>query len=102
MLFCMLAHYVESHMRRRLAPLLFDDEDPTGAEARRASVVAPAWASDSARRKARTKRADEGRPVHSFRSLLRDLATVTKNRVAPRLPGAELFDVIARPIELQR
>ncbi len=71
-LLCMLAHYVEWHMRRRLAPLLFDDEDPAGTEARRTSVVAPARASDSARRKARTKRADEGRPVHGFRSLLRD------------------------------
>ena len=101
-LLCMLAYYVEWHMRRRLAPLLFDDEDPTGAEAQRTSVVAPARASDSARRKARTKRTDEGRPVHSFRSLLRDLATVTRNRVAPRLPGAEPFDVIARPTELQR
>ena len=101
-LLCMLAYYVEWHMRRRLAPLLFDDEDPTGAEAQRTSVVAPARVSESARRKARTKRTDEGRPVHSFRSLLRDLATVTKNRVAPRLPGAEPFDIIARPTELQR
>ena len=101
-LLCMLAYYVEWHMRRRLAPLLFDDEDPTGAEAQRASVVAPARVSDSARRKARTKRTDEGWPVHSFQSLLRDLATVTKNRVAPRLPGAESFDVLAQPTELQR
>ena len=101
-LLCMLAYYVEWHMRRRLAPLLFDDEDPAGAEAQRASVVAPAQVSESARRKARRRRTDEGRPVHSFRSLLRSLATVTKNRVAPRLPGAEPFDVLARPTELQR
>ena len=101
-LLCMLAYYVEWHMRRQLAPLLFDDEDPAGAEARRTSVVAPARVSDSARRKALTKRTDDGQPVHSFRSLLRDLATITKNRVAPRLPGAEPFDVIARPTELQR
>ncbi len=101
-LLCMLAHYVEWHMRRRLAPLLFDDEDPAGAEAQRTSVVAPARVSESARRKARTKRTEEGWPVHSFQSLLRDLATVTKNRVVPRLPGAEPFDVLARPTELQR
>ena len=101
-LLCMLAYYVEWHMRRRLAPLLFDDEDPAGAEAQRTSVVAPARVSESARRKARTKRTEEGWPVHSFQSLLRDLATVTKNRVAPRLPGAEPFDVLARPTELQR
>ena len=101
-LLCMLAYYVEWHMRRRLAPLLFDDEDRAGAEAARTSVVAPARVSQSARRKARRKRSDEGRPVHSFRTLLRDLATVTKNTVAPRLPGAEPFDILARPTELQR
>ena len=101
-LLCMLAYYVEWHMRRRLAPLLFDDEDRAGAEAARASVVAPARVSESARRKARRKRTDDGRPVHSFRTLLGDLATVTKNRVAPRLPGAEPFDLLARPTELQR
>ena len=101
-LLCMLAYYVEWHMRRRLAPLLFDDEDRAGAEAARASVVAPARASESARRKARRKRSEQGWPVHSFRTLLRNLATVTKNRVAPRLPGAEPFDLLTRPTELQR
>ena len=101
-LLCMLAHYVEWHMRKRLAPLLFDDEDPAAAEAARPSVVAPARVSESARRKAARKRTGEGRPVHSFRTLLRDLATVTRNRVAPRLPGAEPFDLLTRPTELQR
>ena len=101
-LLCMLAYYVEWHMRRRLAPLLFDDEDRAGAEAARASVVAPARGSESARRKARRKRTDEERPVHSFRTLLRDLATVTRNRVVPRLPGAQPFETLTRPTELQR
>ena len=101
-LVCMLAYYVEWHMRRRLAPLLFDDEDRVGAGAARTSVVAPARVSESARRKARRKHTDDGRPVHSFRTLLGDLATVTKNRVAPRLPGAEPFELLTRPTELQR
>ena len=101
-LLCMLAYYVEWHMRRRLAPLLFDDEDQAGAEAARASVVAPAKGSASARRKAQRKRTEDGHPVHSFRTLLGDLATVTKNRVAPQLPGAESFDLLTRPTELQR
>ncbi len=101
-LLCMLAYYVEWHMRERLAPLLFDDEDPAGAAADRASVVAPAQVSDSAQRKARRKRTDDGRPVQSFRSLLGDLATVTKNTVTPRLPGAEPFELLARPTEPQR
>ncbi len=101
-LLCMLAYYVEWHMRERLAPLLFDDQDPAAAEAARASVVAPARVSESAQRKAARKRTDDGRPVHSFRTLLRDLATVTQNRVVPRLPGAQPFDLLARPTELQR
>ena len=101
-LLCMLAYYVEWHMRKRLAPLLFDDEDKAGAEAARTSVVAPAKASESARRKAQRKRTGDGQPVHSFRTLLSDLATITKNRVAPRLPGAEPFDLLTRPTELQR
>ena len=98
----MLAYHVEWHMRERLAPLLFDDEDRAGAEAARPSVVAPARVSESARRKAARKRTGEGRAVHSFRTLLRDLATVTRNRVAPRQSGAEPFDLLTRPTELQR
>ena len=81
----MLAYYVEWHMRRRLVPLLFDDEDRTGAEAARPSVVTPARVSASARRKTRRKRTDDGRPVHTFRTLLGDLATATKNRSQLRI-----------------
>ena len=100
-LLCMLAYHVEWHMRRRLAPLLFDDGDPAGAEAARPGPVAPARVSESARRKARRKRNGDGRPAQSFRSLLGNLATVTKNTVSPRLPGAEPFEILARPTELQ-
>ena len=100
-LLCMLACYVEWHMRQCLAPLLFDDEDPAGAEAARASVVAPAQVSEAAQRKARRRRSDDGDPVHSFRTLLDDLATVTRNRVEPRLPGADPFELLARPTDVQ-
>ncbi|MGH7630961.1 MAG: IS1634 family transposase, partial [Gemmatimonadales bacterium] len=72
---CMLAYYVEWHMRRALAPLLFDDDDQAAAEAERRSVVAPAQRSPRAKAKALTKRTDEGEPVHSFQSLLRHLRT---------------------------
>ena len=96
---CMLAWYVEWHMRRKLRPVLFDDEDAEGA--RRPSVVAPARVSPSARAKAATKRAPDGDPVHSFRTLLGDLATITRNTVAPRLPRAEPFQVTTRPTPLQ-
>jgi hypothetical protein len=78
---CMLAYYVEWHMRQALAPLLFDDDDKAAGEARRASVVAPAQRSPKARRKAHTQQTDDGMPVHSFQTLLQDLATVAKNRI---------------------
>jgi len=78
---CMLAYYVEWHMRQALAPLLFDDDDKAAGEARRSSVVAPAQRSPTAQRKARTQQTDEGMPVHSFQTLLQDLATMAKNRI---------------------
>ncbi len=99
---CMLAYYVEWHMRQKLKPMLFDDEDAEGAEARRPSVVAPAEVSASARAKAATKRTHGGDPVHSFRTLLDDLATITRNTVAPRLAGAQPFQVTTRPTPLQK
>ena len=98
-LLCMLAYYLEWHMRRSLAPLLFDDHDP--ASAQRSSSVAPATTSPAAQKKARTKRTDDGSPVHSFRTLLDDLATIAKNRLTPRLPGAQTFNLITRPTPLQ-
>ena len=101
-LLCMLAYYVEWHMRRKLKPMLFDDEDAEGAEARRPSVVAPAKVSLSARIKAAAKTTSDGDPVHSLSTLIDDLATITRNTVAPRLPGAESFQVTTRPTPLQR
>jgi hypothetical protein len=79
---CMLAYYLEWHMRRALAPILFDDHDKPAAEAERSSVVAPARRSRAARRKAAHQRTDDGLPVHSFQSLLADLATITHNTMA--------------------
>jgi hypothetical protein len=79
---CMLAFYVEWHMRQALKPILFDDHDKAEADAARTSIVAKAQRSAAARRKALTKRTEDGLPVHSFRSLLGDLATVTHNTMA--------------------
>ncbi len=98
---CMLAYYVEWHMRRDLAPLLFQDEQRAEAEAHRPSVVAPAPRSASATAKDRTKRTRDGHTVQSFRDLLRDLATVAKNRVQPTAPKAPAFDVMTTPTSLQ-
>ncbi len=99
---CMLAYYVEWHMRQALAPLLFDDEDKALGQALRPSVVAPARISPKAQRKARTRRTEDDLPVHSFQTLLADLATLVKNRIQPKLPGAEAFDQITRPTALQQ
>src|SRR6516165_6427994 len=79
---CMLAYYVEWHMRQALKPILFDDHDKADADAARTSIVAKDKRSKAADRKARTKRTDDGLPVHSFRSLLGDLATITHNTMA--------------------
>jgi hypothetical protein len=68
--------------REALKPILFDDHDKAEADAARTSIVAKAQRSEAARRKARTKRTDDGLPVHSFRSLLGDLTTVTHNTMA--------------------
>jgi len=96
---CMLAHYVEWHMRKALAPVLFDDDDPQAAQAQRDSIVTPAQRSPKAQRKARRKRTDEGWPVHSFQTLLQDLATVTKNQMRM---AEQSFDIITTPTDLQQ
>jgi len=80
-LVCMLAYYVVWHMKRALAPVLFADADPAGATAARASIVAPAERSPAARHTVARLATDDGTPLHSFRTLLRDLATLTRNRV---------------------
>ena len=99
-LICLLAYYVEWHLRRVLAPLLFDDEQRGGTHP--PSPVAPAQRSAGALRKARTKRTAAGLPVQSFRHLLRNLATITKNRIQPKLKSVPPFDMITRPTALQR
>jgi Transposase DDE domain len=97
---CMLAYYLEWHMRQTLAPILFDDHDRAASEALRASPVAKAQPSPAAKRKAKTKRTEDGLPVHSFRSLLADLATLTRNTV--RCGRAATFAVLATPTQIQR
>jgi transposase len=98
---CMLAYYVEWHMRQKLAPILFDDEEKKLAEGLRDSVVKPAVRSETAQKKDFTKRTSDGQPVHSLRSLLDDLGTLAKNRV--RAPGTNAceFYLLTRPTELQ-
>lgn len=98
---CMLVYYVEWEMRRLLAPMLFDDEDYELTEQQRQSVVAPAQRSEKAKRKAASKHTDDGTPVHSFRTLLKDLATITKNHIQPNIPNAPTFTQITQPTRTQ-
>ena len=99
---CMLAYYLEWHMRRLLAPLLFDDTDRAAAEARRTSVVAQAQRSPKAVTKQTTGLTEEGLPVHSFRSLLADLATLARNTIITAITPRYPLTVLTRPTPLQQ
>lgn len=98
----MLAYYLEWHMRQRLAPMLYDDTDKQGAQARRASVVAKAERSAVAITKRTTGRTEDGLPVHSFRTLLADLATLTRNTLVTALDPEHGLTLTARPTPLQQ
>jgi hypothetical protein len=95
---CMLAYYVEWHLRRALAPMLFEDDAPRQP---RQDPVSPKKPSASATRKARTKKTPEGNPVHSFQTLLADLATIVRNTITPTLEGAPGWDQETEPTPLQ-
>jgi transposase len=101
-LLCMLAYYVEWHMRQRLAPILFDEDDKPQAQAARKSMVAPAQRSPSAQLKALTKHTREGSKVHSFQTLLRDLATIVKNKIQPTDKSIAAFDLLTQPTAIQQ
>lgn len=101
-LLCMLAYYVEWHMRRKLAPLLFADERPEEGAAERVSVVSPAQRSASALEKVKTKRTADDLPVHSFQTLLADLATLTRNTcIQPGLGTDYPIQMLAQPTAVQ-
>ena len=101
MLLRMLSYYISWHMKQALAPILFQDNDKPAAAAKRADPVAPAQRSDQALAKATRKRTDDDYPVHSFTSLLADLATICANHIQPteELPA---FTKITNPTPLQR
>jgi hypothetical protein len=98
---CMLACHVEWHMRERLKPMLFDDEDPAAAARERTSIVAPAHSSPAALRKRASKLTADGGPVHSFQTLLRDLASCTLNEMTTTLNEAYSFTLMATPTPVQ-
>ena len=98
---CLLAYYVEWHMRQALAPILFDDHEREAAEQERSSVVAAAVRSRPAREKASQKRTEDDLPVHSFRTLLQDLGMLTRNTMQVE-NRQDTFRLKTQPTELQR
>ena len=99
---CMLAYYLEWHMRQRLGPMLFDDTDPDEAEARRRSVVAQAQRSKAAISKQTTGLTPDGLPVHSFRTLLAALATLARNTIITAITPLHPLIVVTRPTPIQQ
>jgi hypothetical protein len=99
---CMLAYYLEWHIRQRLAPMLFDDTDKDAAEALRASVVTQAQRSPAAVTKQTTGLTEDGLPVHSFRSLLADLATLARNTITTAITPDYPLCVVTRPTPIQQ
>lgn len=99
---CMLAYYVEWHMRGKLAELLFDDHERELAESTRKSIVSKAPRSTAARRKECTRRTSDGLPVQSFQCLLKDLATLCTNRVCWESSPDAQFEQLTVPTDLQR
>src|SRR5215475_5167032 len=98
----MLSYYLSWHLQARLAPLLFTDDDKPAAQAARPSPVAPAARSPRALAKAATKHTPGNLPVHSFTTLLTDLATICLNTIAPADPAVPGFRLVTTPTALQR
>jgi hypothetical protein len=98
----MLSYYITWHMQARLASLLFTDDDKPAAQAARTGPVAPAARSPRALAKAATKQTPADLPVHSFATLLADLATICLNTIAPADPALPGFRLATTPTPLQR
>jgi transposase len=80
---CMLAYYVEWHMREAWRELMFADEDLEHKKHR--DPVVAAERSEAALNKVATRRLKDSSPLHSFRTLLDELSTIVRNTCEPRL-----------------
>jgi len=100
-LLCMLSYYLEWHMRQSLAPMLFEDSDKQAAEILRTSVVAQAQRSPTAVQKQTTKSSPDGLPVHSFQTLLADLATIAQNTIVTAITPNYPLTMITRQTPTQ-
>ena len=97
----MLSYYLSGHMKQDLAPILFHDHDKPAARAKRTDPVAAAQRSNPTLAKASRKRTEDDYPVHSFTSLLADLATICANHIQPN-HDVPPFTIITTPTALQR
>ena len=100
---CMLAHYVVWHMIESWREILFCDEDQHAKETR--DPVAPAKRSEAALAKVHSRALDDGTPVHSFQTLLKDLSSIVSNtcrRHGASAPGEPTFNIITTPTPAQQ
>ena len=98
---CMLAYYVQWHMRERLKPMLFDDEHLEEVNSTRASPALKALRSEQAKAKDASKLAEDGLPLHSFATLLRDLGTLTYNVARTAVNPNATIVITSRPTPVQ-
>ena len=98
-LLCMLAYYVEWHLREAWRPLLFADEDQVAKLTR--DPVAPAKRSEAAELKAQTHLLEDGTPAHSYATLLQELSTIVRNRCTAK-GSSTPFDLLSTPNHTQR
>jgi transposase len=99
---CMLAYYVQWHMRQAWAPLMFADEDQAAKRTR--DPVAPAQRSDAAMKKVQSRTLPDATPVHSYQTLMKDLETIVRNTCrTPKSAGeAPSFEITTTPSEAQK
>ena len=104
-LVCLLAYHLEWHLRQKLAPLLYEEQDRAAAERQRDTPVAPARHTPATEAKRRTRQTAEGDTVWDFRGLLGELGTLQRNRVRFQLPGESEHPevrLLTEPSRLQR
>ena len=99
---CMLAYYVEWHMREAWAALMFDDEDQAAKLTR--DPVAPATRSQAAMQKVRSRTLEDGSPTHSFQTLIKELETIVRNtcRTPKNAGDAPSFEITTMPSDKQK
>ena len=93
---CMLAYYVEYHLRRKLAPILFAEDDPAGKAAQRKNAVEPAKL--QAKKKAGTKRTNEDEKAMSFAQVMEELSGLCRLVVVPKLSTDTSNEVVMMEI----